>query len=395
MRMNWIMCTLATCAACAGTPSPVAPSPSPRQVGLSPRPAAPPHGATEVSVTVLPAEVVIDRLRGLQRVSCDFRLHNGGAGPRTLRAIEMIALDPTGAQVSRQVIDDHGIAPAIAMIPDRAIPAGGDLYLFNPFEVFPADLALATLRFRFQLVDKDGRESVSQIDVVPRPFRPRAALALPLEGAVIVAAGNGSFDPHRRINLDHPVVRAIGMTANSARYAIDLTRVDASGSMFTGDGSRREQWHGWGAEVTAPAAGTVVAVVADVPDNKMTARGVEFAIDPRTAYFGNFVILDHGGGEVSLLAHLAQRSLRVRAGDRVVAGQQLARIGFSGNTDFVHAHYQLMSGPDPRTAEGLPIQFRRFARLLGSNVTRVDADGVQTGDIVRRDPITQSRARAP
>ncbi|PTL82866.1 hypothetical protein DAT35_18020 [Vitiosangium sp. GDMCC 1.1324] len=36
---------------------------------------------------------------------------------------------------------------------------------------------------------------------------------------------------------------------------------------------------------------------------------------------GNVVVIDHGGGEYSLLAHMQQGSVTVKAGDKVRAGQ--------------------------------------------------------------------------
>jgi murein DD-endopeptidase MepM/ murein hydrolase activator NlpD len=40
--------------------------------------------------------------------------------------------------------------------------------------------------------------------------------------------------------------------------------------------------------------------------------------------FGNYIIIDHGGGYYSLLGHLRHESVRVRLGDRVKAGQEAA-----------------------------------------------------------------------
>ena len=47
----------------------------------------------------------------------------------------------------------------------------------------------------------------------------------------------------------------------------------------------------------------------------MTASGVDFPIDQRTAFLGNFLIIDHGTGELSLFAHLEKGSFRIRPGD--------------------------------------------------------------------------------
>ena len=69
---------------------------------------------------------------------------------------------------------------------------------------------------------------------------------------------------------------------------------------------------------------------------------------------GNHLVLDLGDGTYAMYAHLRRGSLAVRAGDRVVAGQELARCGNSGNSTEPHVHFQLMDGPDPATARGIP-----------------------------------------
>ncbi|KOG79007.1 MULTISPECIES: M23 family metallopeptidase [Streptomyces] len=73
---------------------------------------------------------------------------------------------------------------------------------------------------------------------------------------------------------------------------------------------------------------------------------------------GNHVILDLGGGTYAVYAHLRRGSLRVRAGDRVRAGQEIGRVGNSGNTTEPHLHFHLMDGPDPDAARGVPFTWR-------------------------------------
>ncbi|MCM2515205.1 M23 family metallopeptidase [Streptomyces griseoincarnatus] len=73
---------------------------------------------------------------------------------------------------------------------------------------------------------------------------------------------------------------------------------------------------------------------------------------------GNHVVLDLGGGAYALYAHLRRDSLTVREGDRVHAGQVLAQVGNSGNSTEPHLHFQLMDGPDPDTARGIPFIWR-------------------------------------
>ncbi|MFD4632285.1 M23 family metallopeptidase [Streptomyces sp. NPDC058284] len=73
---------------------------------------------------------------------------------------------------------------------------------------------------------------------------------------------------------------------------------------------------------------------------------------------GNHIVLDLGGGTYAMYAHVRRGSLTVRAGDRVVAGQWLGDCGNSGNSTEPHVHFQLMDGPDPDTARGVPFTWR-------------------------------------
>ncbi|MFF7735117.1 peptidoglycan DD-metalloendopeptidase family protein [Streptomyces sp. NPDC007984] len=73
---------------------------------------------------------------------------------------------------------------------------------------------------------------------------------------------------------------------------------------------------------------------------------------------GNHLVLDLGDGTHAAYAHLRRGSLTVRAGDRVRAGQVLARCGNSGNSSEPHLHFQLMDGPDPDTARGVPFTWQ-------------------------------------
>ncbi|MGW6731937.1 M23 family metallopeptidase [Streptomyces sp. NPDC055013] len=73
---------------------------------------------------------------------------------------------------------------------------------------------------------------------------------------------------------------------------------------------------------------------------------------------GNHLILDLGNGTYAAYAHLRRGSLAVREGDRVHAGQVIARCGNSGNSSEPHLHFQLMDGPDPDSARGVPFRWR-------------------------------------
>jgi murein DD-endopeptidase len=78
---------------------------------------------------------------------------------------------------------------------------------------------------------------------------------------------------------------------------------------------------------------------------------------------GNYVTLDLGHGRFALYAHLQPGSLRVKVVDNVKAGQALALMGNSGNSDAPHLHFQLTDGNSPMGSEGIPYEFETFTQL--------------------------------
>ena len=83
------------------------------------------------------------------------------------------------------------------------------------------------------------------------------------------------------------------------------------------------------------------------------------------ALYGNYVVIDHGNGEFSLLAHMRSGSVTVRKGDGVRQGQPVGRVGFSGSVYTIHTHYQLQRGPE-YDADGVPSTFGHLTRVGGT-----------------------------
>ena len=96
--------------------------------------------------------------------------------------------------------------------------------------------------------------------------------------------------------------------------------------------------------------------------------------------FGNYIIIEHAPGEHSLLAHLKQQSVNVKAGDRVRRGQQIAEIGASGSSLMPHLHYQLQTTA-AGNGEGLPAYFHDFVKHRGRTTRRITRGQIDTGDI--------------
>ena len=58
--------------------------------------------------------------------------------------------------------------------------------------------------------------------------------------------------------------------------------------------------------------------------------------------YGHTVVIDHGNGIRTRYAHMYPGSIAVRAGQRVYQGQQIGRIGSTGNSTGPHLHFEVL-----------------------------------------------------
>lgn len=138
-------------------------------------------------------------------------------------------------------------------------------------------------------------------------------------------------------------------TSRSQRFAYDML-IMKDGVSHTGDGKKLTDYYSFGADILAPAAGQVVWSCDSLPNNEIGQTDTTHPV-------GNGVVIDHGNGEFSLIAHLQPKSQKFKVGDKVQAGAVLGKCGNSGNTSEPHLHYHLQTGPEIKTAEGLPVTF--------------------------------------
>ncbi len=62
--------------------------------------------------------------------------------------------------------------------------------------------------------------------------------------------------------------------------------------------------------------------------------------------WGNYVVIDHGNGIITLYAHLKQNSICVNTGDDIEDGQPIGEIGNSGRSYGQHAHIEAIFNED-------------------------------------------------
>ena len=349
---------------------------------------APPAPATTgpnaLAVRLAPDTGLVERdpATGVGYANFDFLITSVAAQPLELASIVMTGHDPAGALVLRRFCDTSGLSPCIRTLPDRTLDPTATSIVYNPVHELPAHVPLRELRYVLSFADTAGTVVDSVSTTVPlREYATRTELVLPLRGRILVFDGHDFYAHHRRWNLAHPVVGKL-FRHNSGRYAYDFSVVDSAGRMYRGDGKQNEDWYSWNAPVLAPGAGTVVSAESGEPDWEVgrTSLPDSMVLARPVALFGNHVVIDHGNGEFSLLAHLRRGSVVVRQGERVRQGQAVGRVGFSGSVYTIHTHYQLQRGPE-YDAEGVPSTFLRVTRVgaRGSTGGRLRVD---SGDVV-------------
>jgi murein DD-endopeptidase MepM/ murein hydrolase activator NlpD len=148
-------------------------------------------------------------------------------------------------------------------------------------------------------------------------------LQLPFQGSWFVYWGGDTKD----VNYHHD--------DKAETYALDLVKADEKGNFFKGSGLKNEDYYAYGQSVLAPAGGKVIEAVDGMRENQPTKTTNNYM------RFGNSVIIEHGQGLYSIIAHLRPGSVQVKSGDLVETGQKLGECGNSGNSSEPHLHFHL------------------------------------------------------
>ena len=252
-----------------------------------------------------------------------------------------------GAEAFKAMTYRSGFAPKLPDGREPAEPMHWPLFI-RLRHTEPLAFGTNRMTVAATLKDERGRTIRARVAIPIETYVQQTALVFPFRGKGIVLQAGAANGGHRN---------------RSGQFAIDVMGTDAAWSVCAdGDGKKNDDYPGWGRDLIAPAAGIVVALRADRPD-----QPIGDSSDP--AYFapefralgggdpGNFLVIDHGRGEFSMLAHFMAGSLRVAKGDRVEQRQVLGKLGHSGDTNSPHVHYQLQAGPDWENADALPFRF--------------------------------------
>lgn len=237
------------------------------------------------------------------------------------------------------------------MAPVRAIslPEAFELrYYFRQ----PQALAIDSVALRLTVADAKGRRTEHALGIPIRYYQQKTTLNFPIRGHGIIGQDyvtNGGHGGHGGF---------------SNEFAIDIDGLDQNDGELS-DANENAADAGWGREILAPAAGTVVYARNDVPTNPHPGQlpGEDWyrtLHDPVNATAGNCVIIDHGNSEYSVMMHMQPGSVTVKVGDRVAMGQVVGKLGNSGDAFGPHLHYQLQSGPELQKYQSLPVRFQNM-----------------------------------
>lgn len=203
-------------------------------------------------------------------------------------------------------------------------------------------------------LDPAGPAATNYLD-----YETKTLLALPFSGEWFVFWGGRTQEQNYHV------------IAPDQRFAYDIV-ISREGKTHIGDGIRNEDYYCYGQALLSPAAGTVVEVIEGVDDN------VPGELNPAQTT-GNTIVIDHGNGEFSVMAHFKKGSIVVEDGDAVTKGQELGLCGNSGNSSEPHLHYHLQDGPVLFDAAGLPAFFNDYV---------ADGEPVERGEPVRGQTIS-------
>ncbi len=227
----------------------------------------------------------------------------------------------------RGVIDANGLRPPYAL------RVGQVLQVPNPRRhmVLAGDTVYGVAR-------RYGAEpsQIVRLNRIAAPYTlaPGQKLSLPVPsrsggGQVVVKAAGPT--PARLATSGKTVAKAVAIPAPPPR-ASGKFLWPVRGRTIAGYGRKKNGLHNDGINIAAPRGAPVRAA-----DN-----GVVAYVGNELRGFGNLILIKHAGGWVTAYAH-TERFL-VRRGQTVARGQEIARIGSSGNVATPQLHFEIRKG---------------------------------------------------
>lgn len=317
---------------------------------------------------------------GKFHVLYDLQLTNASTSPAALVKVDVVDEANRSTVVAsfsgKQLVDpacDYGDCNRLRTLPskpapDTTIPSQESraLLLRLTFDNL-ADVPMMVLhRAYLRAASSPGTTEASDVDYLTAPVGISTGntrtISPPVRGTNWVAQ-NGCCE----IGFPHvPSLSPLnGKLSNSQRMAIDWMRTNDEGEFFSGDKTKNESYLSYGQEIRAIADGTITSTLNTLEAN---APGILPASDPELRRLitvetvdGNHIVQDLGDGVWAMYGHLQKGSLLVKDGERVKAGQVIAKLGNTGNSNAAHLHFQLMNAPSMFGADAVPYVFDDFS----------------------------------
>ena len=269
-----------------------------------------------------------------------------------------------------QVLPPGSRTPAPASPEARTIPSGRTVVLYvnlalDTLEQIPSSLKhrayferSPSIRLRRDMTSDEIGDL--ELDVAPLPVRTDKPPVLrpPLQGGPWTVGGR--FVNGTRYAL---VVRD-GRARIPERFGCTFTLVDDKGNVLPEAPPAdltNPMFFGFGAEVQAVAEAVVAFVKDGVPDNTPSLRPPAKPFVPtRDSVSGNWISLDLGNNHYAFYSHLMIGSARVKAGDKVRAGQVIALVGNSGASEIPHLEFHVGDANAILASEGIPFVLDAF-----------------------------------
>jgi len=346
---------------------------------------------------------------GKYHLAFDLQVTNATGAPASLTAVDVVdAQDPKKVLATfsgKQLIDPdcgYGDCNRLRLLPaqlalDVGIPPQASRSLLLNFALDTAAQFPKAIMLRLHgtgVTNPGASKEPGPMDTLGAPFNISAGtprvISPPLRGSNWVAQ-NGCCNPgwaHRDAIM--PVNMKLN---NSQRFAIDWMRTDDQGDFYTGDQTRNESYAGYGTPVYAVADGTVTSTLDTLDANVPGSLPPSATLTVETID-GNHIIMDLGGGVYAMYAHFIKGSLLVKPGDRVKKGQEIAKLGNTGNSSAPHLHFQLMNGPSILEADAVPYSLESFGyQGQVSQESIANADNYLSGSFFGPDRLPASQPR--
>jgi hypothetical protein len=141
-------------------------------------------------------------------------------------------------------------------------------------------------------------------------------------------------------------------------------------------------YHEWRKATQTYHQGLDFGAPAGTPIYSIAAGTVRSNTRWTTGSYGNWVLIDHGGGLSSLYAHMREQS-RLVVGESVAAGQYVGPVGATGDPSYPnHLHIEIRNGPG--TTDTIDPSSRIVnAPLAGDNMAISDADATKITQSLR------------